>query len=83
MPTRRSSFGADCAHCGKELIITQGNIVRSDKAQGIAMRKQVEAGLVEGGSNINRRQTSLPRRPPRRMKKPITLFGRLLSVAHR
>ena len=31
MPTRRSSFGADCAHCGKELIAPErSSIAMSD-----------------------------------------------------
>jgi hypothetical protein len=44
------------------------------------MPKRVEVGLVEGGSTINRRQTSQPRRPPRRMKKPITPRSRVFQT---
>ena len=31
MPTRRSSFGADCAHCGKELIAPERSEYRDER----------------------------------------------------
>jgi hypothetical protein len=43
------------------------------------MPKQVEVGLVEG-ENINKRQTSQPRRRPRRMTKPITPRSRVFQT---
>jgi uncharacterized protein with PIN domain len=34
MPTRRSSFGADCAHCGKELIAPEKSEYRDERHVG-------------------------------------------------
>jgi hypothetical protein len=31
MPIRRSSFGADCAHCGKELIAPERSVYRDER----------------------------------------------------
>ena len=31
MPTRRSSFGADCAYCGKELIAPERSEYRDER----------------------------------------------------
>jgi hypothetical protein len=49
MPTRRSSFGADCAHCGKELIAQKGpSIAMSDTSFIFGGARNATAHLVWG-----------------------------------